>query len=327
VLSRLNVSLWISTYQAGKVAVVQVQQGELFITYHNFERPMGLAISREQIAVGTNNQVWFLLHSRHVPRVSGRAFDASYLARVSRYTGEIHVHEIDWAGRELWVVNTLFSCLCTVSAAHSFVPRWKPSFVSTLAAEDRCHLNGLAMENGRPRFVTALGETDTARGWKANQATGGCLLDLAAGRPILRGLCLPHSPRIHDSRIWFLESGAGRLVCIDPIKGVQTIAELSGYGRGLAMMGSYAFVGLSKLRQSPGFQALPIARTIESLKCGVAAVDLGSGGIAGLLEFTAGIEEIFDVRINPFSRTPLLSGPEARNDGTPPLWVIPPVQL
>ncbi len=65
----------------------------------------------------------------------------------------------------------------------------------------------------------------------------------------------------------------------------------------------------------------------SSLKCGVAVVELATGKIAGLLEFDEGIEKIFDVRVNPFARSPLFSGPEARIDGTPPIWVIPPARI
>ena len=167
-LAEMKVSLLISTYQGGKVAVVQSRGDELLITYHNFERPMGVAVSAEQLAIGTNTQVWFLVHAPQIAQAiaGGKRHDSCYLTRGSHFTGEIHGHEMEWSGRELWVVNTLFSCLCTIGASHNFIPRWKPRFVSTLAAEDRCHLNGLAMENGRPRYITCLGETDTIRGWR-----------------------------------------------------------------------------------------------------------------------------------------------------------------
>ena len=187
ILAELKVSLLISTYQAGKLVVVQAHKDDLFITYHNFDRAMGIAVSSEQIAVGTTNQIWFMVHSRQVPRVSGPAFDACYLARGSQFTGEIHVHEIEWAGRDLWVVNTLFSCLCTVAGPHSFVPRWKPRFISTLAAEDRCHLNGMALAQGRPRFVTTLGATDSARGWKPNRVPGVACWTWPVGRSCFKG--------------------------------------------------------------------------------------------------------------------------------------------
>jgi uncharacterized protein (TIGR03032 family) len=329
VLGELGVSLLVSTFQAGKVAVIQVRGDELFITYHNFDRAMGIAVARERIAVGTDTQVWFCINSPRSgqPGGAGSRFDTYYLTRGCHVTGEIHGHEMEWSGRELWIVNTLFSCLCTIGGVHSFVPRWKPRFVSTLAAEDRCHLNGLALENGRPRFVTSLGETDSARGWRDNKASGGCVIDVPSGQIVLRGLCMPHSPRLHQGALWFVESGYGRLVVVDPQGRTDSVVELPGYARGLAFQGSYAFVGLSKVRPTSSLEGLPIARSIHSLKCGVAAVDLTSRQVAGLLEFTAGIEEVFDVRVNPFSRAPLLSGPDARNDGTPPIWIVPPTRL
>jgi uncharacterized protein (TIGR03032 family) len=199
--------------------------------------------------------------------------------------------------------------------------------VTSLAAEDRCHLNGLALENGQPRFVTCLSESDSARAWRDHRATGGCVIDVPSGQVVLRGLCMPHSPRLHQGRLWFIESGCGRLVSVDHQGQTLTSIQLPGYARGLAFHGSYAFVGLSRIRQTSSFQGLPIADSIDTLKCGVAAVDLASGLVAGLLEFTAGIEEIFDVRVNPYSRSPLFSGPDARNDGTPPIWVVPPTRL
>jgi uncharacterized protein (TIGR03032 family) len=329
VLADLQVSLLVSTYQAGKVAVVQVRGEDLFITYHNFDHAMGIAVGREQIAVGTNTQVWFCVASpRKVqPGGTGNQFDAYYLARGCHFTGEIHGHEMEWSGRELWIVNTLFSCLCTIGGSHSFVPRWKPRFVSALAAEDRCHLNGLALDNGSPRFVTSLGETDSARGWREHKEAGGCLIDVASGQVRLRGLCMPHSPRLHQGGLWFIESGYGRLAAVDSQGQAVTLVELPGYARGLALHGAYAFVGLSKVRPTSSFEGLPITRSVDSLKCGIAAVELASGQVAGLLEFTAGIEEVFDVRVNPFARSPLLSGPDARNDGTPPIWIVPPTGL
>ncbi len=51
-LSQLGVSLLVSTYQAGKVVAVGVAQGELTLSYHNFERAMGLAVRPDGIAVG-----------------------------------------------------------------------------------------------------------------------------------------------------------------------------------------------------------------------------------------------------------------------------------
>src|SRR5262245_15712654 len=147
-LTHLGASLLVSTYQAGKLVVVGVDpHGALALSFHNFERAMGVAVRPDRLAVGTLAQIWFL---RAAPDVAARLppagrHDACFLARAAHMTGDIHVHEMAWAGAELWFVNTLFSCLCTLDESHSFVPRWRPPFITALAGEDRCHLNGLAM--------------------------------------------------------------------------------------------------------------------------------------------------------------------------------------
>src|SRR5207249_2954973 len=121
--------------------------------------------------------------------------------RRRRATGNSGVHELAYVGDALWVVNTRFSCLCTLAPDASFVPRWRPPFVTGLSPEDRCHLNGFGVRDGRVRYATALGETDTAGGWRANKARGGVLMDVPSGEPIARGLSMPHSPRWYRDRL------------------------------------------------------------------------------------------------------------------------------
>jgi uncharacterized protein (TIGR03032 family) len=215
-LRQLGASLLVSTYQANKLLVVRAAGAGLSTLVRTFERPMGLAVDGGCLAMGTQDQVWVL---RNAPDIAPRVepvgqHDACFLPRSCHVTGDIGIHELAWVGAELWVVNTRFSCLCTLGPDYSFVPRWRPPYVSALAAEDRCHLNGLAVVDGRPQYVTALGETDTAGGWRANKSHGGCLIDVPSGAIVARGLSMPHSPRWHDGRLWLLESGTGRLIVI-----------------------------------------------------------------------------------------------------------------
>ena len=227
-LQQLGASLLVSTYQANKLLVARAAGGGLSMLVRTFDRPMGLAVDAQRLTIGTRNQIWFLRNAPDIaPRVEPAGqHDACFLPRSSHVTGDIGVHEMAWAGDELWVVNTRFSCLCTLHPDYSFVPRWRPPFITALAAEDRCHLNGLAIVDGRPKYVTALGETDTAGGWRANKPQGGCLMDVSSGEMISRGLSMPHSPRWHDGRLWLLESGTGQLVLVDPATGRrQTVAE------------------------------------------------------------------------------------------------------
>ena len=207
---------------------------------------------------------------------------------------------------ELWFVNTRFSCLCTRSNTHSFVPRWRPPFISALAPEDRCHLNGLCLAEGRPAFVTALGTTDTPGGWRADKKSGGVLMEVATGEVITRGLSMPHSPRWYDGRLWVLESGSGGFGCIDPATGkYQALTVLPGFTRGLDFCGPLAFIGLSQVRESAVFSGIAIAeRPLEERCCGVWVVNIHTGQTIAFVKFEDAVQEIFAVQVLPGVRHP-----------------------
>jgi uncharacterized protein (TIGR03032 family) len=328
-LRQLGCSVLITTYQAGKLVVVGTDERGLALGFYNFDRPMGLAVGPDRVALGARDCVWLLRAAREVaPRLNppGR-FDQLFATRAAAVTGDIRAHEAGWVGDELWVVNTLFSCLCTVSAnsEHSFRPRWRPPFVTGLAAEDRCHLNGLALAGGRPRYATCLGATDTPGGWRDGKADGGCLLDVATGQIAIRGLCMPHSPRVHEGRVWLLDSGRGHLCVADPEAGrVAPVSILPGYTRGLTCHGGHAFVGLSKIRETSTFGGVPIAERRDELRCGLAVVELATGRLAARLEFVEGVDEIFDIQIVPGVRLPAIRGPHPEQDDAETAWIVPP---
>ena len=325
ILNELRASLLISTYQANKLLVARAAGSGLSTLVRTFDRPMGLAVDSRRMTVGTRDCIWFL---RNAPDIAPRVepvgqHDACYLPRTSHVTGDIGVHELAWAGEELWVVSTRFSCLCTLNPDYSFVPRWRPPFVTALAAEDRCHLNGLMVVDGRPRYATALGQTDVKDGWRAGKASGGCLLDVASNAVVTRGLSMPHSPRWHDGRLWVLESGTGRLVLVDVATGHrQPVAEVPGFARGLAFAGRYALIGLSKIRKTSAMDGVPLAARRDELKCGVAVVDLTAGRIVGLLEFQTAVEEVFDVQLLAGARFPEVVG--FQKDSLHHTFVVPP---
>ncbi len=310
-LKALGASLLLTTYQAGKLVVVRAAQPRLSSLLLSLAQPMGIASDRGRLAVGTKGQIWFWQNApelAHQFEPTG-AHDSCFVPRWSHVTGDIRVHELAWAGCDLWVVNTRFSCLCTLEINSSFVPRWLPPFVSRLAPDDRCHLNGLAVADGRPRYVTVLGQTDTPEGWREKKANGGAIVDVADGAIVARGLCMPHSPRVHAGRLWVLDSGRGRVLVVDPQTGQSdTVASLPGYTRGLAFCGPYAFVGLSRIRETAQFGGLPLAERHGELKCGIWVLDVASGQAAGFLEFEADIDEIFDVHVLQEHRFPNVIG-------------------
>jgi uncharacterized protein (TIGR03032 family) len=324
-LHQLRASLVVSTYQANKLLAVRAQGNGLSTLVRTFDRPMGLAVDTHRLALGTRSQVWFFRNAPDIaPRVEPQGVhDACYLPRSCHVTGDIGVHELAWAGNELWVVNTRFSCLSTLDPDYSFVPRWRPPFITGLAAEDRCHLNGLALVEGRPRYVTALGETDTRDGWRPNKPHGGCLMEVASGQVLARGLSMPHSPRWHEGRLWLLESGTGRLLLMDLATGRgEPAAELPGYARGLALAGPYGFVGLSKIRPTSAMDGVPLAARRDRLRCGVAVVDLRSGRVEAFLDFLTAVEEIFDVQLLPGLRFPEVVG--FQKDELHHTFIVPP---
>lgn len=301
-LRELGASVLVTTYQAGKLVVLRRDEGGTLNThFRTFSRPMGLAAGGGRLAIGTATEIW---EFHDVPAVARKldppgSHDACFLPRCAHVTGDVQVHEMAWAGNELWFVNTRFSCLCTRGMPYSFVPRWRPPFISGLAPEDRCHLNGLALRDGKVRYVTALGEADSAGGWRANKRDGGILIDIESDEVIARGLSMPHSPRWHDGRLWVLQSGTGGLGTIDPSTGeYREVATLPGFTRGLDFAGPLAFVGLSQVRESAIFSGIPIAeRPLEERSCGVWVVDTRTGRVVALVKFEDAVQEIFSVQI------------------------------
>jgi uncharacterized protein (TIGR03032 family) len=278
-----------------------------------FDRAMGIAADANRLAIATGYQVWFMQNETILAsRIESAAkHDACYIPRTSHVTSNIDAHEIAWSGDELWIVNTHFSCLSTLDPSYSFVPRWTPNFITELVRRDRCHLNGLAMEQGRPRYVTALGESDTTEGWRENKKDGGCLIDVPSGEVAVRGFCMPHSPRVHDGRVWLLDSGNGRLVTVDVQTGqMDVIAELPGYPRGMALHDRYAFIGLSQIRETATFGGVPVAERTDKRKCGVWVADIVSGKIIEFIEFQQTVHEVFDVQLLPGIQFPALIGLE-----------------
>lgn len=324
----MRCTLLVSTYQAGKLIAIGVDDDGLRFSFHQFDQAMGVAARRSQVAVGAKGQVWFLAeNSELAPMLEPPGhYDRCYLARSATVTGGIQCHELAWGtggdgGAELWVVNTLFSCLANLHPHYSFIPRWRPPFVTALAPEDRCHLNGLGMRDGRPAYVTVMARTDTAGGWRADKNHTGCVLDVGTGEAITTGLAMPHSPRWHGGRLLVLNSGHGRLESIDLGSGARTqIETVPGFTRGLACHGNLAFVGLSRIRETAVFGGVPIAARHDELKCGVGVIDLDSGRTVATLEFESGIEEIFDVQVLPGTRCVALGGAEEGKD----TWVVPP---
>jgi uncharacterized protein (TIGR03032 family) len=326
-LHQLGVSLAVTTYQAGKLVLLRAQpRGQhedpvLNTHFRAFQKPMGFAWEPGRFALGTATEVVefhdlpAVARKLDTPESAAEHHDAAFLPRTTHVTGDIQVHEMVWvppvpaksqstsssttdALSDIWFVNTRFSCLSVRSGIYSFIPRWTPSFITGLAPEDRCHLNGMCLRDGRPRYVTALGETDNPAGWRDNKRAGGIVIDIATSDIITRGLSMPHSPRWHGGQLWVLESGNGGVGVIDQTNGKYVeVCRLPGFTRGLDFAGPIAFVGLSQVRESAVFSGIAIAELPQDKRhCGVWAIDTRSGQIVGFVQFTDAVQEIFAVQ-------------------------------
>ena len=299
-LQQLGISVLISTYQAGRVIVARAEnERQVNLAHRLLPSPMGIALSNRALAIGTHHQIHEYGNNRQLSAhldPPGK-HDVVFVPTNSKFTGDVRVHEMVYLGDELWFANTHFSCLATMSGRYSFVPQWRPPFISKLAPEDRCHLNGIAVKDGRIAYVTALGTTDSYQGWRPDKAFGGVIMEVPSGRVVVDGLSMPHSPRWHRNRLWVLESGKGSLAYIDEHGKPQTVIELPGFTRGLGFAGAYAFIGMSKVRESNVFGGIPLNSRVKEKQCGVAIVDLRDGRCVAMLRFESGVAEVFDVQL------------------------------
>lgn len=325
VLRKVNASLVLSTYQSGRLIVVRPDQRQLNTHFCEFRRPMGIALTPYRLALGTEQCVWTY---ENEPKAGSKLeppgrHDAFFLPRVGHVTGKINIHEIAFAEGGLWIVNTLFSCLATLDHRHSFVPCWRPPFITALAPEDRCHLNGLAVRDDRVCWVSAFGTTDVCNGWRENKGGGGVLMEVPSGTIVARGLSMPHSPRWYAGRLWILESGRGTVATVDPATGrVDTLAELPGFTRGLAFAGPLAFVGLSQVRETNAFGGIPLTDRLQDRLCGVWVLDIRTGKTVASLRFEGAVQEIFDVQLLHGLSFPEIAEPESDLAGGS--FILPP---
>jgi uncharacterized protein (TIGR03032 family) len=160
------------------------------------------------------------------------------------------------------------------------------------------------------------------------------LVDIDTDQIVLGGMSMPHSPRWHQRRLWVLNSGTGEVWAVEPSGGrFEVVCGLPGYLRGLCFVGPYALVGLCKIRERHIFGGLPIQKRFDKLLCGVAVVDLRSGAVPAMFEFTAGCEELYDVQFLPGIRRPMildLGKPAVRQAMTNPdssYWLRPSAEV
>jgi len=309
-----QLSLAFTTYQSGKLFLLGGDpDGRLAVFERTFDRAMGLWADGQTLWLGTRYQVW-RFENLLQPGQTHQGHDRLYVPTVGHTTGDLDAHDlaVEASGRVVFVA-TGFGCLATFAERASFAPLWRPPFLSKLAPEDRCHLNGLALVDGRPRYVTAASTSDVADGWRDRRRDGGVVLDVADGRVVAVGLSMPHSPRWYRGRLWLHDSGTGRFGSVDPARGeFEPLAFCPGYLRGLAFAGDYAVVGLSRPRRDKTFGGLALQEELErrnaDARCGLLVIDLRSGDVAHWVRVEGLVTELYDVAVLPGVRRPMALG-------------------
>jgi uncharacterized protein (TIGR03032 family) len=309
-----NVSLAISTYQTGKLFLVgHNENGQFSVFDRTFERAMGLAGNDQSIYMATQFQIWRLENVLQTAETT-EGYDRSYVPQVGYTTGDLDIHDvaIDASGNPLFI-SARFCCLATISDRYHFKPLWMPRFISKLAGDDRCHLNGLAMVDSQARYVTACSQTDIVDGWREHRRDGGIVIDLESDEIIADGLSMPHSPRWYRDRLWLLDAGTGYFGWVDIDTGkFERVAFCPGFARGLAFVGNYAIVGISLPRHDPTFLDLPLQQNLEAAKvsarCGLLIIDLTSGDVVEWMRMDEPIRELYDVLVLPGVKRPRLVG-------------------
>ena len=317
-LAERGSSIGFTTYQSGKLFFLGSNaNNELSVFERTFERPMGLYADADQIWLSSLYTLYRFSNSVPAGK-SHEGFDRQYIPQVGYYTGDIDIHDlnIDADGKPVFI-NTLFGCIATTDHEYSFVPLWQPKHLSALAPEDRCHLNGLAMRDGRAAFVTAVSQSNVVDGWREHRTDGGVVIDVVSHEVVASGLSMPHSPRWYRDELWVANSGAGELGTVNLDTGTfEPKVFLPGFIRGLAFIDNWAVVGLSKPRHNRTFSGLPLDKKLEQedvkARCGIYIINLQTGHIEHWLHISGVITELYDVVTVPGVKRASLIG--FRND-------------
>ena len=310
-----QLSLSFSTYQAGKLFFVgMADQHQLSVFERTFTRCMGIGLDPLTQALWVANlyQIWRFENALK-PGQDHQGYDRVYVPQVGFTTGDVDAHDIAVDQQGPVFVNTLFSCLARPSERYSFEPYWLPPFISKLAAEDRCHLNGLALKDGLPAYVTCVSQTDANEGWREHRQTGGIVIDVQTNEIVADGMSMPHSPRWYRDRLWVLNSGEGEFGYLDMKSGqFEAIAFCPGYLRGLSFHGDFAVVGLSRPRRNKSFEGLSLQQKLEDKnvqpRCGLQVINLKTGDIVHELRIEGVVEELYDVCVLPGVKRPMAIG-------------------
>jgi uncharacterized protein (TIGR03032 family) len=302
-LRSLNISLVLTSAEGSRVLSIGANQQELVMSVVDFDQPHGIAASGNKIALSLNQQLrLFVSRDRSESSCqSDRYYESQhrqeFSAQQSRHTAGFSSPDLAWGTEGLWIANPTYSCLSTLTNDGRLLNLWKPGFNSEFSEEDRCWVNGVALEDGTPRYVTAMAEWNTVRGWRESVLNPGVIIHVPGGEVLCRGLFSPTAPRVHNGRLWVLQACSGQLCLVNRQTGEFDVVEtFPGYTTGLDCHAGYGFVGLSSTYSDADLNVRPLAAQ-GNLWCGLAVVDLTTGKAVEALKLLSGFESISAVAV------------------------------
>lgn len=322
-LFQQNVSLLFSSYQSGILYSLGLNpNGSLHLHQAGIPRPMGIAYQGDgKLTLAAESAIISFENILTTEQRINQLFDACFVPRRMHITGHLDSHDVGiTADGEVIFVNTRFNCLATLAARHSFTPVWKPDFISKIIDEDRCHLNGLAMKDGQPAYVTAISRSNAIDGWRDRRSDGGVIIDVQTNKIVCEGLSMPHSPRWFKGELWVLNSGTGEVGVAAGLNESGKMGKFEprffcpGFLRGLSFAGSYAIVGLSKPRYKR-FEGLKLEQRLKdsdtSPWCGVQILDISKGNCAEWFNIEGSVSELYDLETIPDVQVPMIMAPSS----------------
>ena len=308
-LNALNISVAATSYQSGRLYMLgRNPKGGLMVNEQHFQKAMGLYYQDKTLYMADLADIYRMENILGTDQVMDETFSDCFVPRTRHFTGVLDAHDLGLTkDGEILFINTRYNCIAKLSVVDSFAPFWKPKFISDIVAEDRCHLNGMAMHDGKAKYVTAVSKSNTIDGWRDRRADGGVIIDVENNDVVCEGLSMPHSPRMYNDKLWVLNSGTGELGWVDFSKKnlkerFQPICFCPGFARGLAFHGKFAFVGLSKPRYER-FEGLALDQRLKDADsdpwCGIQVIDLNTSSCVNWFRIDGQIGELYDVTVIP----------------------------
>lgn len=308
-LNENKCNIAISSYNSHFIFTIGLDdKDQPFLYCKSAPRAMGICYkNNELIASSLGNITTYTNRGELKDNVYG-IFDKNFVPNTTIHRQDVDIHDIcKTDDGEIYYISAMFSCICKPSKDNkTFEVYWKPPWISKLAAEDRCHLNGLCCIDGKPRFVSSICQGDIVKTWQEkSRVKQGIIYDLENEEIYCEGLSHPHSPRWYNNKLWLLNSGTGYFGHVEDKKFVEKVF-IPGFIRGLAFHNNFAVVTTSLDRHNKDFEEYELGDNLEKKgtkgKCGIWIINMESFDIIHNFEFKGDVRELYDTVIIPECR-------------------------